>query len=84
MGKLEFKKDKKGQFYYHVLSDNGNVLVHSESYTRLTNAKKSAVSLMRVMTSRFTVVPYVKANPSKLKSGTTKTGKLKTSKSKIY
>lgn len=47
-------------YWYTVHAPNGEILVHSENYTRKANCTKSIKSLQKVMRSDFEVVDETK------------------------
>lgn len=55
MGKFEIKKDKKGQFIFHLKAGNGEIILQSESYTQRAACEKGIQSVIKnsAMDERF-------------------------------
>ena len=47
MWKLEMLKNRRGKFFLRLKSGNGMILMHSESYSQMSAAKRSAQSIMK-------------------------------------
>jgi len=47
--KLQVFRNKVGQFWWHLLSGNGQILAHSEMYTRRSGCMKAVNKLSRAL-----------------------------------
>lgn len=55
---IEILKSKDNQWYFRCVAKNGKILCHSETYHRLSDAKKGAESLVRgILNSLLYVCP---------------------------
>lgn len=47
MTKGQILKNKRGKYFFRIVTRNGNTLCHSESYSNITGAKRGINSLIK-------------------------------------
>lgn len=49
MAKIQYYKDKKSEWRFRIVANNGRIVATGEGYTRLENAKKGIRAIETIM-----------------------------------